>query len=73
MKLMVALIGHHHYILDARDAILLLDIASRAIMVERSYPNPYRQAAEQWPFIESAELADYEPLAVPADPTDIPF
>lgn len=66
VKRMLVEIGYAHFIVDARDAILLLDISARSIRVERpDYKKPYQQAADQSPPIAGVELVDYEPLALP--------
>lgn len=79
---MVITIGYSEYVIDPRDAILLLDIAQRAIKVSRpEWGKPYRQTGEDdAPFISKAELVDYEPLALPGPfqaepqpPEEIPF
>jgi hypothetical protein len=62
-KLMVSLGYHAEYVIEPEDAVRLLEIASRAIRVTRQgYSGPYFEAEEQEPFIERAELVEFEPL-----------
>ena len=69
VKRMRVEIGYASYLIDPRDAIVMLEIANRMVRVEMpNYGKPWQQAAEQEPFVTTVQLVDYEPLALPAEP-----
>ena len=64
-KLKISVSWNADYIIEAEDAIRLLEIANRCyrLFVDRGgrYDGPWIPCEEQEPFISYAELVDYEP------------
>lgn len=60
-KMFVCRIGHLEYAISEADAVELLSIASRAVLVKQdSWSGPYFVQPEQAPFVDNLSLHDVE-------------
>ena len=77
-------LNYGNYVVPPEDAILLMQIANRAVKVKRpNYSSPYYPDAEQKPFVDMAQSAEVlpanpvspevEPAPVPQLKEDLPF
>ena len=83
-KQFLVTLDYGQFAVSGEDAVLLMQIASRAVKVRRpDYRSPYKPEVEQKPFVDMAELAEVlpadpvspevEPAPVPQLKEDLPF
>lgn len=64
-KQFLVTLDYGQFAVSPEDAVLLMQIANRAVKVKRfKYNGPYKPEVEQKPFVDMAELAE----VLPADP-----